>query len=125
MSTSFRRPTQVIRRNQGAFVDGHYVAAELPAPVTILMGVQPVAADDTLLADAGGRRASEMRIGYTSLADALRPAVQDGHPGDLVYRDGDPWLVIGVAMRDVLMTGTSHARHLLVRHDDEVEGQPV
>lgn len=124
---TFRRPVQVIRRLPGGYVDGDYVPAPLPSPVTVQMGVQPATASDYAALEAmpGGRRGSEMRRGYTAIADALTAAGTNGLPGDLVLLDGDPWLIIGAPRRDVLGGGISHVRHLLVRHDDETEGQPT
>lgn len=82
--SSFRRPVQVIRRGEGQWVDGRWVAGGDEAPITIMASVQPATLSDydTLQALPEGRRVEAMVRIYTDAV--LNVAGADGTNGDRV-----------------------------------------
>jgi hypothetical protein len=121
----FARPTQVIHRTGGAYVNGVWTAPLEPAPVTVALLIQPAMRGDVerMEATASGRRTNNMVRAYADV-DVELGVAGNGHPGDIVLYDNTRWLVVGAARWDVLGDpDTSHRRYLLAEEAERAAGE--
>jgi len=119
MTTSFRQPFQVIRRDIGQIVNGKYMLAEnTGVSITVMATVQipSVGNMNAIEATPYGRRAGRYIKIYTN--DRLRCANQEISPGreryagDLFIYDGSQYLLFGEADFTML----SRSRNTQVSH---------
>ena len=102
MTTSFRRPFEVIKRDIGQIINGKYILADdTGVVITVMATVQAVSGGDLAKIDASpfGRRAARYIKIYTETR--LRCANQEIEPGraryagDLFLYDGSQYLLFG------------------------------
>lgn len=112
MSTSFRRPFQVIKRDIGEIVNGKYMLAEDSGTIITVMATvtMPIVPDEHMVESPPyGRRATRILKIYTDTR--LRCANQEIAPGreryagDLFIYDGSQYLLYGES--DFTMLGRS------------------
>lgn len=125
MAVLFPKTHGVIRRGQGAYVNGVWTPGGEPAVEILLANIQPASSGDyaRLQAVAAGRRISAMMRCFTDL-DANLKVAGDDHPGDIVVYNGQRWLVIGSARWDSLDDAdTSHCRYMLALEAEHAAGE--
>ena len=125
MTTSFRRPYQVVRRAAGAYVQGRYVPAPEPAPVGILATVQPLDLSrsgvyEAMQAQAGGRRFSAAWRVYT---DSVLQCAGEAEPGDVLLYQGRRLLIVAVQDRHILGSEVSHYKYVAVEEIEKSAGE--
>lgn len=127
MATSFRRPTQIVRRSMGYYdrVSGEYVKAVEPPSVSIMAAIYPATAldYDRTISELGGRRSGQLKRMVSDTFLNVATALGKGHPGDIVIHQNERWLVISRADNTVLGTSVSHYRYLLARGIEHAEGE--
>lgn len=125
MGVFFARSYEVIRRNPGQYVDGVWTPAFDAQAIELPMNIQPASENDYIRvqAVASGRRVTAMMRAFTNL-DAELKVAGDNHPGDIVLYNGQRWLVIGSARRDVLGDAeSSHMRFMLALEAEHAAGE--
>lgn len=104
MTTSFRRPYTVIKRNMGVWVDGVYILDDdMGSMMTVWATIQMPSVRDQQLIEATpyGRRVGRHIKIYTDIR--LKPVSQginsgeQAYPGDLIQYDGRSYLLFGEA----------------------------
>jgi hypothetical protein len=102
MTTSFRKPYNVIKRNMGTWVEGVYVLDDdLGNVISVMATIQMPSMRDNALIEANpyGRRAGRHIKIYTDTR--LQPVSQSintgelSYPGDLIEYDGRTYLIFG------------------------------
>lgn len=110
--TTLRRNHMVVRRSPGAYEEGRYVPGPV-TPDTILASVQPATNVEysRVQATLEGRMPSTLLRVYTNSRLAIHS--KDEHPGDLLQYNGESYVIIAEALRDVLQgSPVSHNRYL-------------
>lgn len=111
----FPKPYPVIKPGQGAWVNGVWVPAAEPQPVTVMLDVQPAGSNDyaQVQASPAGQRVTQLLVAYGEIG-SLTP--QGEGQGDIVLVGGERFLVLGKVDRNTLGNpDTDHARYLLAR----------
>lgn len=122
MTTSFRVPFQVLRRNFGYWVNGVYkMSDDVGQMETVMATVQMPSAGDMMKIEATpyGRRASRYIKIYTdsrlNCANQAIEGLRDTYPGDIFYYDNSQYLLFGEADFTMLSrsrdTAVSHFRY--------------
>lgn len=132
MTTSFRAPFQVIKRDIGQIINGKYILADdTGVMITVMATVQMIRPTDQNIIEATpfGRRAGRYIKIYTS--DRLRAANQEISPGreryagDLFIYDGSQYLLFGEADFTMLSrtrtTTVSHWRYYACETIEQME----
>lgn len=119
MTTSFRRPFQILRRDIGYWQNGVYKMSDQAGTFeTIMATVQSPSAGDMMKieATAFGRRASRYIKIYTDLrlrcSNQMIEGMRDTYAGDIFYYDDSQYLLFGES--DFTMLGRS--RNTKVSH---------
>lgn len=110
----FRKPVQVFRRTEGAYVNGRWVDGDYASVgETILANIQPATASDydRMVPETGGRRIERMIRVYTGAA--LNVAGENDVNGDQIYYLGERYTVIAVS--PWLQGRLAHYRYLAAR----------
>lgn len=107
----FPRLHQVIRKGQGAYVEGEWVPAPDGAPTTLALNVQPGRAQDyeQVESEPGGQRLSGLLVAY---GDTAAPLTE----GDILLYGNARWVCISAPPpRDALGPDVAHIRYLFTR----------
>ena len=132
MTTSFRTPFTVIKRDIGQIINGKYILADdAGVTITVMATVQAIRPTDQSAIEATpyGRRAGRYIKIYTN--DRLRCANQEISPGreryagDLFIYDGSQYLLFGEADFTMLSrsrsTQVSHWRYYACEAIEQME----
>lgn len=114
---SFRKPHQVVLREEGGYVQGTWVDGIELEPISILASVQPASAGDydQMRAEPGGRRIERMVRIYT---DARLPvAGETDQNGAILLWEGGRYVVIAVS--PWRSTALAHYRYLAALEGDD------
>lgn len=126
MAVLFPKIYKVIRRNNGAYIDGVWTPGVESKPEDIYLNIQPASIQDYQRTQAifAGRRVSAMYRAFADIDAGLTVAGEDGHPGDIVIYNNERHLVIGKAIWNTLNSPiTSHVRYMLVMESEHEAGE--
>lgn len=122
MTTSFRQPFKVVKRNIGQFVNGIYKTDDgAGTQITVMATVQMPSSGDMMKIETTsyGQRASRYIKIYTDTrltpVNQLIEGLRTRAPGDLFYYDNSQYLIFGEAdftmLRRSRPTQVSHYRY--------------
>jgi hypothetical protein len=122
MTTSFRQPFQVLKRNMGYWSEGQYIPDDSTGQyITILATVQEPSTGDMNIIEASlwGKRAARYIKIYTDVRLSCVNQLIDGfhgrNPGDIFYFDNSGYLLFGESNFTMLSksrsTQVSHWRY--------------
>ena len=102
MTTSFRMPFQVIKRDMGSWVNGVYKADDTKGkPITVMATVQMPSAGDLMKIEAtpyGNRAGRYIKIYSDTRLDCVRQEIEglrNANVGDIFCYDGSQYLLFG------------------------------